>query len=117
MQTQNDSASAEIINSPPTQDQASAPQVYTILSDFEFWLSISILLFGLVVLVLEINMIKSNKYSNAGSLKIVVITLIIISTLFLIAAGFNNTQIAPAIGLLGAIAGYLLGRSSNDATA
>ena len=38
------------------------------------------------------------------------LTLIIIGTLFFVTAGFDNNQIAPAMGLFGTIAGYLLGR-------
>jgi hypothetical protein len=39
------------------------------------------------------------------------VTLIIIGTLFFITAGFDSTQIAPALGLFGTIAGYLLGKT------
>jgi len=38
--------------------------------------------------------------------------LVIISTFFVITAGFGNEQIAPAIGLFGTDVGYLLGRQS-----
>jgi hypothetical protein len=40
--------------------------------------------------------------------------LIIITSLFLVVAGYNNEQIAPVIGLLGTIAGYLLVKESKD---
>ena len=55
-----------------------------------------------------------NKSSSNLEWKRILITLIIISTLFLITAGYSNDQIAPAIGLLGTIAGYLLGRIQNN---
>ncbi|MDX1617310.1 MAG: hypothetical protein R3224_00890 [Balneolaceae bacterium] len=42
------------------------------------------------------------------------VTLIITAALFLIAAGFSNDQIASALGLLGTIAGYLLGRGEGE---
>jgi hypothetical protein len=38
------------------------------------------------------------------------VTLIIVGTLFAITAGFDSNQIAPAMGLFGTIAGYLLGK-------
>ncbi len=53
---------------------------------------------------------------NSFIVKFVTITLIIISTLFLITAGYSNNQIAPAVGLLGTIAGYLLGRIHHSNT-
>jgi hypothetical protein len=39
------------------------------------------------------------------------LTLVIIGTVFFIVAGFDSQQIAPAIGLFGTIAGYMLGRT------
>lgn len=38
------------------------------------------------------------------------ILVIIFAAIFLVIAGYSDTQIAPVIGLLGTIAGYLLGR-------
>ena len=38
------------------------------------------------------------------------VTLIVVSSLFIITAGYSSEQIAPAMGLFGTIAGYLLGR-------
>ncbi len=42
------------------------------------------------------------------------VVLIIMGTLFVIAAGYSSVQIAPALGLFGTIAGYLLGRSEKN---
>lgn len=36
--------------------------------------------------------------------------LIIVAAVFLIVAGYTETQIVPVIGLLGTIAGYMLGK-------
>ena len=49
--------------------------------------------------------------SLGESFKYLSVTLIIVGSLFLVTAGYGNTQIAPIIGLLGTVAGYLLGRS------
>lgn len=38
------------------------------------------------------------------------ILVIVIASVFLVIAGYSNDQITPVIGLLGTIAGYLLGR-------
>jgi hypothetical protein len=40
-----------------------------------------------------------------------IVVVIIFAALFLIAAGYSNEQAAPAYGLLGTIAGYVLGKS------
>jgi hypothetical protein len=40
--------------------------------------------------------------------------LVVTAGLFLIPASYSNDQIAPLIGLLGTIVGYLLGKSSEE---
>jgi hypothetical protein len=77
---------------------------------FEFQLSIIVLSFGFVIVLIEVFLIKLRRISSEDSIKFITITLIITSTLFLITAGYSNNQIAPAVGLLGTIAGYLLGK-------
>jgi hypothetical protein len=81
------------------------------MSRWEFSLSIVVLIFGILVILLELFLIKNRKIGSENIIKFLIVTLIIISTLFLITAGYSNDQIAPAVGLLGTIAGYLLGKS------
>lgn len=104
-----DTANAAFNNLPPEPDD-SGSKIVSPLSRLEFILSITVLGFGLLIILLEIFLIKTNRISSEDSIKFIVITLIITSTLFLITAGYSNDQIAPAVGLLGTIAGYLLGR-------
>jgi len=74
-------------------------------------LSIGILIFGLILIALEVKVVnKSNKGWNTGSIRMVGLTLVIIAGLFLIPAGYSQDQIAPMSALLGTIAGYLLGK-------
>jgi len=54
------------------------------------------------------------KTSQEDILKTLIITIIVIGSLFLITAGYSNDQIAPAMGLFGSIAGYLVGRVSKQ---
>jgi hypothetical protein len=100
--------STSLINVPPEPESDS--NVITPMSRFEYLLSMTILVFGLIVIGLEVYLIKTRKLNPDDTIKFIVITLIITSTLFLITAGYSNDQIAPAVGLLGTIAGYLLGR-------
>lgn len=104
------------INNPLPEPETSTSAIVTPLSRLEFVLSISVLIFGLLIILLEIFLIKTRQISSEDSIKFIVITLIITSTLFLITAGYSNDQIAPAVGLLGTIAGYLLGRIQNTNT-
>lgn len=82
------------------------------LSRLEYNLSLFVLGFGVLLIFLEIFLIKSNRINPEEAVKFILVTIIIVSTLFLITAGYSNDQIAPAVGLLGTIAGYLLGRST-----
>jgi hypothetical protein len=99
-------------NAPPEPVDSNTKTIIP-LTRLEFQLSIIVLIFGVLIILFEIFLIRSKKIGSEDSVKFVTITLIIISTLFLITAGYSNDQIAPAVGLLGTIAGYLLGRISN----
>lgn len=86
------------------------------LSSWEFYLSLVVLGFGLLVIAFITFIVFKLKVQIDPSIAIqfIIVTLIITSTLFLITAGYGKDQIAPAIGLLGTIAGYLLGRSQKE---
>lgn len=81
------------------------------MSSLEFSLSALVLGFGVLVFLAELFVIKVGGYSPNQSTKLIAVTLIIVATLFIITAGFSSEQIAPAMGLFGTVAGYLLGRT------
>jgi membrane-associated HD superfamily phosphohydrolase len=70
----------------------------------------SLLLFCVIILGMVTYLMKSEKESPEAILRIFGTILIIFITVFLVVAGYNDQQIAPATGLLGTIAGYLLGK-------
>jgi len=76
-------------------------------------ISSCVLIFGLVVMVLATALLYKGKKAD-DILKLFGTIIIVISAIFLVVAGYTDTQIAPVIGLLGTIAGYLLGRSENE---
>ncbi len=89
----------------------------SLLSDQEFFLTLLLLLFGLVIIAIEFVILRKRQNDKVEDVsKLFVVTLIIIGTLVLIGAGLSNDQIAPAVGLFGTIAGYLLGRSDRNGT-
>jgi hypothetical protein len=104
--------SFQVGNPPPESTTVRGPlpgQKY-ILTSFEFWLSLEVLLFGLLVVFAEFLLLRARNVRPEETLRVYAVTLIIVGTLFAITAGFDNNQVAPAIGLFGTIAGYLLGR-------
>ncbi len=72
--------------------------------------------FGLLVLFLATYLLKSGR-SPESILRIFGTILIIVASIFLVVAGYSNNQIAPVMGLLGTIAGYLLGKEEKTAKA
>ncbi|MBE9661531.1 hypothetical protein [Mucilaginibacter myungsuensis] len=76
-------------------------------------LSMLVLGFGIITIFLEVYLIKTNKIDANNSIKFIILTLIITGTLFLITAGYD-AQLTPVLGLLGTIAGYLLGKGEKE---
>ena len=75
---------------------------------------LAVLAFGAAIIALEVYvMIKQHRYWDTWSTKMIGLTLVITAGLFLIPAGYSQEQIAPLVGLLGTIAGYLLGWEGN----
>lgn len=78
-------------------------------------LGLAILMFGLIVIFLEMALMAiQRKGWGIQSTRIVGITLIVTIGAFLIVAGYSQEQISPMIGLLGTIVGFLLGKSSSN---
>ena len=76
---------------------------------FEEIMSKYVLIFAFLILLMEFLLIFFAKLNGQQGISIFTVTIIITSGLFLITAGYNREQISPIVGLLGTIAGYLLG--------
>ncbi len=77
-----------------------------------FLLSVIVVSFGAFI-CLCITLLIIKKHPAENILRPFGTILIVIGALFLIVAGYSQQQISPVIGLLGTIAGYLLGKDSN----
>jgi hypothetical protein len=70
-----------------------------------------VLVFGLIIVLSVIVVIaRSNTGWNAEATRVVGLTDVTIAAVFMVTAGYHAEKIAPAIGLLGSIAGFLAGR-------
>lgn len=83
------------------------------LSDLVVGLSSGVLVFGFLTICLEVYLVRIKVFDADDMIKFITVTMIVTGTMFLITAGYSNNQIAPAIGLFGTIAGYLVGKAKN----
>jgi hypothetical protein len=104
--------SENVGNTPPASPALSTVHPSNLLTSTEIALAIVVLVFGLGVILISLRLFKENIKDKPELVsQTIIVILIIVGTLFLISAGLSNDQIAPAIGLFGTIAGYLLGRA------
>ncbi|OYU79949.1 MAG: hypothetical protein CFE23_11890 [Flavobacterium sp. BFFFF1] len=94
----------------PQEPNVSDEHVPVPMTATSFNLSLCVLGFGLLLIIGEIILVYRLNISPQDTIKFIIVTLIVIGSLYLITAGYTNNQIAPAMGLLGTIAGYLLGK-------
>jgi hypothetical protein len=76
-------------------------------------ISVTVLVFGLLVILLATYLIRAGKNTEAV-LRIFGTILIVMVAVFLVVAGYTDAQIAPVMGLLGTFAGYLLGKETSE---
>lgn len=81
------------------------------------FLAMSLLAFTLCALLLGTLLLWRSKASASQVLRIFGILSIIGVSAFLLVVGYSNEQLTPIVGLFGAIAGYLLGKETQPATA
>jgi len=84
------------------------PQIQPWSKDMVLYLSLAILVFGLLVIVVMVYLVFKGKDADQV-LRVCALPLIIVAAIFLVVVGYTSEQIAPVMGLLGAIAGYILG--------
>ena len=82
----------------------------------EFLICVMLLAFATGLFLIYYMLFTKGILESYQIIKLNLITLIIIGTLFLIAAGYDKEQILSAMGLFGTIAGYLLGKSPSPST-
>lgn len=94
------------------------PQLTREWTSIEIVLSVSMLVFTLVLIIVEAMIImKADKsWAPSSILKVLGLTLIICISALLVIAGYGKDQIGPVMGLLGVVAGYLLGDNGTKST-
>lgn len=77
-------------------------------------MSAVVLLFGVLVIAICAALMRDSRPSAEAVLRVFGTVLIIVGALFLVVAGYTDKQMAPVMGLLGTLAGYLLGKSPTE---
>lgn len=97
---------------PATSSEKVTPvtNIKRFLSSWEFILSALVMSFGAFVILIEAILLWRSAATPEDTLRTMTVTAIVIGTIFFVAAGFDAVQVAPAAGLFGTIAGYLLGK-------
>lgn len=104
-----EAAGSSDANPPPPPSEAAR---FGYLSSYELMITLIVSVVAMLTLIMEYLLLrKIPKLKVEEMLRVFAVTLIIFGTLFFITAGFDSNQIAPAMGLFGTVAGYLLGRS------
>jgi len=105
----------QIANAPPSGATTSTPVSSAhFFSSTESQLTLAVIGLGVLIILVMALVLRSKGASADDAMRAFSITLIIVGTLVLICAGYSNDQIAPAMGLFGTVAGYLLGRKGGQ---
>jgi hypothetical protein len=100
-------AASQVPVNPPTG--SNLPMTLNPVPDNQFILTLVFILFGLIMIVLQITSLRRIPSVVADDIaRNCAITTVVTASLVLIFAGYSSQQIAPAFGLFGTIVGYLL---------
>ncbi len=86
-------------------------------TNLELILTIGVLAFGAFILMLLGWFLRKGLLPAEMFLKLFVLVIVVTAGLFVVVAGYTQDQIAPMMGLLGTLVGYLLGREAAMAAA
>jgi len=105
---------AKVTQSQTAVESSNSSSLWT--AELATTLGFSVLGFGLLVLFVLAYLLNKG-HDSSSLLRLCALPLIIVSAVFLVVVGYSQEQITPVIGLLGTIAGYLLGsteKKKND---
>ena len=101
-------------NPAPGSHDAERKDEHSLLEEHELLNSFAVLIFGGCFLLMLVFAKPMQRLAPDQHMKVVLLALIVFAALYLTAAGWTSEQNAPAFGLLGAVLGYLMGKSSGN---
>ena len=104
-----DSTSTSDVNLPGLGEEDT--EVWNPVSKREMVLAISFLLFAIIFMGMIVHVFKKHIRESSGEVeRIGIVTVVAVGAVHLVMAGFGADKVAPAFGIFGTIAGYLLGQ-------
>lgn len=102
-------------NEPPANpsDVSSVFPATAFITQRETWTAFAVLIFGAIMSIVAVTLLKNHRVDSAEAVRVVALIIIVVGSMFLVAAGYSSDQIAPILGLMGTIAGYLLGKTES----
>ena len=86
---------------------------FTEAGSYAVTLTISLFVFSVIVLIAVCFLSSKGHIKHDNLFKIIGLIFVVTIAVFLIPAGYDQAQIAPAVALLGTVTGYLFGKSSD----
>jgi uncharacterized membrane protein YfcA len=103
-------------NTSVTNEKTVDASPLTPLSDQDFQSGLFVLGFGFLVILAQMWLISKKNFESEIATRLIVITLVITGLLYLTRLSIAGNDYSPAIGLLGTIIGYLLGKYQTQTT-
>jgi NhaP-type Na+/H+ or K+/H+ antiporter len=98
---------------PLSETVAGVRSLFNPIDQVSFWLAVIFLVFGFVVLLLQLYLLTRVRDLQADDVaKNCALTVVVIASVVLLIAGYNSEQLGPVFGLFGTMIGYVLGRTS-----
>ena len=95
----------------PRQAKEGDTEVRNPVTRREMILAMSFLLFAVIFMSMILYVFRKHIRESSGEIeRIGIVTLLVVGALHLVMAGFGADKVAPAFGIFGTIAGYLLGQ-------
>lgn len=85
------------------KDPESISDKSVVLTTKENLLGILLLLVMVITVIMEVRLVKDLKMKDDDSVKLIIVTIIVFGSIFLVVSGYLDSQLAPAFGLLGTI--------------
>lgn len=92
------------------EPQSVSPLEVDVMTFAEFWLALLVVLVGVIALRMQhASLRQSGQTAASDYTKSTILVVVIVAAMLTVVAGFTSKDIAPMMGLLGTVVGYVVG--------